>query len=592
MILGLGIDSWITIVTLVALMAALLFTRIRTDVVFLGAVGILFVTGVLDTTEAFSGFVNSSVLIVGVMFVIVAGLSYTGVLLWMTKHVFGQPRGEVRPLLHLMVPVALLSTFVNNTSVVALCVGVVKLWSRKLGIRSSKLLIPLSYAGGMGGPVAAIATPTTLLLCGMYEQQTGQSLSIFASTLPAVVCFVAATLVLIVFRRLLPDISTPESAFDNTGDYTLEMLVTSNNRHIGETIGELGLNRVHAGSLVEVIHFDDERQVLPVRDDEPLLGGDRLIFSGKIDELLELAKEMGFVSPDHPVFSVNDVSNQRRLRTAYICFGSNLIEKRLSDTTFEHDNNMTLVAVSRKGVRINEPPREVVLHAGDSLLFASPPRSKVNTDALKSQLQFFDSPEIPVVGMKSLISTLILVGMVLLATTGVMSLLQSAFIAAGAMLVFGCCSPTQAMNAINWKILISLGGGLALGTALQKTGLANQVAMGVLDFCGGQPLLVMIALCLIAAIVTEFVSNSSAIALMFPIVYDATVEIGCNPLPFAIALLLAVNAAFLTPISTPLNLLVYGPGGYRATDYLRIGLPVKIAYLTTAIITIFLLYDI
>ena len=188
--------------------------------------------------------------------------------------------------------------------------------------------------------------------------------------------------------------------------------------------------------------------------------------------------------------------------------------------------------------------------------------------------------------MKPLISTLILVGMVLLATTGVMSLLQSAFIAAGAMLVFGCCSPTQAMNAINWKILISLGGGLALGTALQKTGLANQVAMGVLDFCGGQPLLVMIALCLIAAIVTEFVSNSSAIALMFPIVYEAAVDMGCN------ALLLAVNDAFLTPISSPLNLLVYGPGGYRATDYLRIGLPVKIAYLTTAIITIFLLYDI
>ena len=116
--------------------------------------------------------------------------------------------------------------------------------------------------------------------------------------------------------------------------------------------------------------------------------------------------------------------------------------------------------------------------------------------------------------------------------------------------------------------------------------------MGILDFCGGQPLLVMIALCLIAAIVTEFVSNSSAIALMFPIVYEAAVDMGCNPLPFVIALLLAVNDAFLTPISSPLNLLVYGPGGYRATDYLRIGLPVKIAYLTTAIITIFLLYDI
>ena len=148
------------------------------------------------------------------------------------------------------------------------------------------------------------------------------------------------------------------------------------------------------------------------------------------------------------------------------------------------------------------------------------------------------------------------------------------------------------MNAINWNILISLGGGLAMGTALQKTGLAGQMAAGVFDLCGSHPLLVMIVLCLMAAVVTEFVSNSAAISLMFPIVYDATVEIGCNPLPFAIALLLAVNAAFLTPISTPLNLLVYGPGGYRATDYLRIGLPVKLAYLTTAIIIISLIYGV
>ena len=189
MILGLGIDSWITIATLVALMAALLFTRLRTDVVFWGVIGILFVTGVLDKSEAFSGLINSSVIIVGVMFVIVTGLSRTGVLLWMTKHILGNPKSPVQILLRLMLSVGLLSPFVNNTSVVALFVGGVKLWSRKLGITPSKLLIPMSYAGGMGGPMAAIATPTALLMCGMYEQQTGQSLSIFVSTIPALACF-------------------------------------------------------------------------------------------------------------------------------------------------------------------------------------------------------------------------------------------------------------------------------------------------------------------------------------------------------------------------------------------------------------------
>ena len=592
MFLGLGLDAWITIVTLVAVMAALLFTRLRSDVVFLGAIGILFVTGVLDTSEAFSGLVSSTVIIVGVMFVIVTGLSFTGVLQWMSKHVLGQPKGEVLALLRLMLPVALLSMFVNNTSVVALFVGVVKLWSRKLGIKPSKLFIPLSYAAGMGGPMAAIATPTTLLLCGMYEYKSGQALGIFTSTLPALACLAVAMLVIIIFRRLLPDTNSPESAFENTGEYTLEMLVTSNNRHIGKTIGELGLNRVHAGSLMELIHFDNDRLVSPVREDEPLMGCDRLIFSGQIDELLELAHTFKFASPDYPVFSVKEPSGERCLKTAYVCYGSNLIDTRMGNTTFERDHEITLVAVSRRGERIKEPPRDVVLHAGDSLLFVHQPHKKIDTDAMKLQLEFFDSPAIPVIGLKPLVSTVIMVGMVVLATTGVMSLLQSAFLAAGAMLVFGCCTPTQAMNAINWKILISLGGGIALGTALLKTGLAVQMATGVLNLCGGHPLLVMIALCLLAATVTEFISNSATIALMFPIVYEAAVSMGCDSLPFSLALLLAVNAAFLTPISTPLNLLVYGPGGYRATDYLRIGLPVKLTYLATAIIVICLVYDI
>lgn len=137
MMLGLGFDAWITLVTVIAVMAVLLFTRLRSDVIFLGAIGILFVTGVLDTSEAFSGFVNSSVIIVGIMFVIVSGLSHTGALQQITKPLLGKPKGEVNTLLHLMLPVALLSIFVNNTSVVAIFVRVVKLWSKKLDIQAS-----------------------------------------------------------------------------------------------------------------------------------------------------------------------------------------------------------------------------------------------------------------------------------------------------------------------------------------------------------------------------------------------------------------------------------------------------------------------
>ncbi len=152
MFLGLTLDAWITIATLVALMATLVFTRLRSDVTFLGAVGILFLTGVLDSTQAFSGFINSSVIIVAAMFVIGTGLSYTGVLHWITKHMLGRPKGEIAALLRLMLPVGMLSAFVNNTSVVALFVGVVKLWSRKTGIKPSQTAHPLELCWRYGWP--------------------------------------------------------------------------------------------------------------------------------------------------------------------------------------------------------------------------------------------------------------------------------------------------------------------------------------------------------------------------------------------------------------------------------------------------------
>ena len=590
MFLGFGLDAWITIVTLVMVMSALMLTQLRADLVFLSAVGVLFVTGVLNANEAFAGFISTPVLIIGVMCVVVAGLSSTGVIQRISRHVLGKPKGEIQALMRLTLPVAILSSFIVNSTVVMIFVGVVNMWARKSGIKASRLFIPMSYAAVMGGALLLFVTPSGLVVSGLYTLETGQTLNLFEPFLPALACLAAGMLAVFALRGLLPDRIGSETAFEKTGDYTLEMMVTSNNPHISQTVGELGLNSLSAGSLVELIHFDNERMLSPVDDEEPLMGGDRLIFSGKIDELLEMAMAMKFTSPDHPVFSVKGPKYNRHIRTAYVCFGSSLIGTSFGESSFEKDHDMTLVAVSRLGERINQSPREVVLQAGDSLLFLMSNRKKVDMNALKADLHFFDMPDIPVKGLKPLISSAILIGMIILAVSGVMPLLQSAFMAVGAMLVFGCCSPTQAMNAINWKLLLSIGGGITLGTALYKTDVAHRVATGILAFCGDQPLVVMIAFCLMGAIITEFVSNTAAATLLFPIMCDAIENIHCNLLPFAMMLLLAVNSAFMTPVGTPLNMTVYGPGGYNAKDFLYIGFPVKVAYLATAILTIYLIY--
>lgn len=227
MFLGFGLDAWITIVTLVAVMSALLFTRLRADVVFLSAVGVLFVTGVLNTTEAFSGFISTAALIIGVMCVVVAGLSYTGVLQWITRHLLGQPKGEGQIFMRLTLPVAVLSSFIVNDTVVMFFVGVVKMWAKKLGIKPSHLLIPMAYAAGMGGALTIMVTTSGLVISGLYAAETGQPLNIFESSLPALACLGVGMLVIFTLRGLLPDRSSSESVFDKTDEYTVEMLVTS-----------------------------------------------------------------------------------------------------------------------------------------------------------------------------------------------------------------------------------------------------------------------------------------------------------------------------------------------------------------------------
>ncbi len=589
--LGFGLDAWITIITVLGMFTVLLFTKLRSDVVFLCAVGILYVTGVLDAKEALSGISQTSVAVVGVLFVVIAGLMYTGVLQWIVKHLLGTPDTYTKAVTRLMLPVAALSSFLSNTTVVALFVNIVKMWSKKLGISPSKLLIPLSYASGMGGVCTLIGTPPNLIISGLYEEKTGEAMNILATTIPGLFCLAVGVLSIIAMRRLLPDRKAPEDAFEEASDYTVEMLVPSDNKHIGMTVGELGLNTVHGGSLIELRHFDDERILSPVPDDEPLMGGDRLVYAGQIGELLELEQTHGLVNADHHVFHYSDATRgEHTLRTAYITFGSSLIGTTMGSNGFEKEHKLTLVAVSRRGNRIEQSPREVVLQAGDTLLLESLNELKADTKAMSRDLHFFDSEEIPNISWRTLASSVVMIAMVALSALGVLPLLQCAILAVFAMFIFRCCSPEQAMRSINWDILMIFACSAVLGIAIQKTGIAERMATGILDICGTNPIVVMTAICFAGTFITEFISNTAAGAMFFPIMYEAAEKLGYEPYPFLIALMIAVSSSFATPIGSPTHMLVYGPGGYRFSDFLKIGLLMNLIILAANILIVNLVY--
>ena len=586
--LGFNLHAWITIITVLCMFTIMLFTKLRADLVFLGATGVLFVTGVLDAKEAFSGFSSTSVVVIGVLFVVVAGLTHTGVLQWIVKHLLGQPGSYSKAVVRLMLPVAALSSFLSNTTVVALFVGIVKIWSKKLNISPSKLLIPLSYASGMGGVCTLIGTPPNLIISGLYAEQTGVSMNVLATTLPGLFCLFVGVLSVIALRRLLPERQSPESAFEQSAEYTVELLVPSDNKYIGETLADAGLFHVKGGSLIEIYHFDNVPS--PVAEDEILMGGDHLVYAGQIDEILDLKKSHGLVNADHHVFSMSEISPNRQLRTAYVTFGSSLIGTTIGGSTFERDNNLTLVAVARQGQRVEMAPRTVVLQAGDTLLFECPPRLSVDTVGLQSQLHFFESDQVPNIGRKTLVSSAIMLAMVVLSALGVMPLLQCAFLAAAAMLLLGCCSANQAMKAINWDILMVFAGSVVLGLAIQKTGIAERLALGILDVCGTNPLVVMTAICFVGTFITEFISNTAAGAMFFPIMYQAAEKLGYEPYPFLIALMISVSSSFATPIGSPTHMLVYGPGGYRFSDFMRMGLLMNLIILAANILIVNIIY--
>lgn len=491
---GFSLHAWITMVTVLGMFTILLFTKLRSDLVFLGAMAVLFVTGVLDPQEAFSGFSSTSVVVIGVLFVVVAGLTHTGVLQWIVKNLLGQPKTYSKTVVRLMLPVAALSSFLSNTTVVALFVNIVKMWSKKLNISPSKLLIPLSYASGMGGVCTLIGTPPNLIISGLYSDNTGHTMNVLATTIPGLFCLFIGVLSIIVMRRLLPDRKAPESDSEDTVEYTVELIVPSTHKFIAKTIGKAGMFDVEDCRLLKWRHFDDAP--VPIDENEILMGGDHLLYAGKTKSIIDFSKEHGLILGD----------------------------------------------------------------------------------------------EVVNVGRGTAISSFIMIAMVVLSALGVMPLLQCAFIAAAAMLIFRCCTPDQAMKAINWDILMVFAGSVVLGLAIQKTGIAERMAFGILDICGTNPIVVMTAICLVGTFITEFISNTAAGAMFFPIMYEAAEKLGYEPYPFLIALMISVSSSFATPIGSPTHMLVYGPGGYRFSDFLRIGVLMNIIILAANILIVNIVY--
>lgn len=589
-ILGFSVNAWITIVTVISIFAVMAHTRVPAEVAFLGALTVLLVTGVVSEEEGMAGFGSEPVVVHAAFFVIIAGLMQTGVLYWLTKHVLGDPKNYNNALLRLMVPTSILSALLNSVNVVALFIDAVKIWSRKLNISPSKLLLPLSYAATLGGMCTLLGNSSNLVVAGLYLNKTGHSMNLFEPFIPGLVLTIVGIILVIIMQRYIPTRKTAEESFETTSDYTVELLVPTDNPAVGNTVEEAGLMNVKGGTLLEIVRFDREI-IMPVPKDEWVLGGDRLIYAGQINEILELKRTHGLAAADHHVWSINDIDTKRKMRTAYVNFGSSLIGRSMSECHFEQKNNVALVAVARQGNRVNGQPREIRLEAGDSLLLECPPNEDRRLEQNnRGKVTFFDSHFVPQLGKKTITSAIILGLMFLISSFHLLPLMASTMFAAGLMMLFGCCRITGVTKYIEWELLLILGATVVFSVAITKTGVADTIAHQVLHLCGNNPYVVMAVMCILASIVSEFVSDVGSSAVFFPIMYQQAEMLGCNPMPFVMSLMLSVTISFASPIGSNTHMLIYGPGSFKFTDFARLGIVMHIVLLTVALGLVTIIY--
>ena len=588
--LGLSLQAWATVATLITVFVMLVRSHVATEVIMLGGVTILFLAGVVSEKEVLEGFGSEPVGVHAAFFIVAAGLIQTGAVYWLAQHGLGMPGSYLKALFRLMVPVSIFAAFLNSVNVVMLFIDTVRIWARKLNVSPSKLLVPLSYAATMGGMCTLLGNSSNLVVAGLYMDQTGESMNMFGPLLPGVILTMAGVLIVILMRRYIPERKSPEEQFETISDYTVELLVPTDNEAVGQTVEEAGLLSVRGGSLVEIVRFDKEI-ITPVPADEFVMGGDRLIYAGQITEILELKNTHHLAAADHHVWSIDEIDSQRKMRTAYISFGSDLIGQTIVQSGFESDNDVVLVAVARQGQRVEGQPREIILQAGDTLLLECPPKGDERLENNnRRRLTFFDSHFVPQISRRTLTSAIVLVMMFVLSSFRIMPLMAATMLAAGAVLLLKCCRVEHVVRYIEWELLMVIGCTMVFSTAITNTGVATVIANGVLDLCGNNPFVVLAVMCALASLISEFITDVGAAAALFPIIWQQVEIMGCNPMPFVISLMLCVSISYSTPIGSSTHMLIFGPSSLRFTDFAKIGVRLHIIMLILCVMVVNLIY--
>jgi di/tricarboxylate transporter len=572
------------------------------DVVALSAMMILWVTGVLTTQDLLSVFSNPAPITIAAMFVLSAGLERTGCIDVMGD-AFSKLAGntEVRVLIVMMVLAAVLSAFVNNTPIVVVFLPIVVALSQRSDLKASRLLIPLSFASILGGTCTLTGTSTNLIIDGAAQDvfsERGEAYQPFTmfevSKLGLIYAGIGFVYMLTLGRRWLPQReSLQEAVFEKKKRHFLtQVMVEEDSPLVGQTVIETLVKEFPEARILEVRRggavLTDPLDQLVIEARDRI----RLTVHGASFE--DFKKTGGLQFPAQRHLHVAEMETQQlQLMEGVIGPESPLVGKTLRELRFRQRYGVLILAIYRKGVDLRQRLERVRLRVGDTLLLEGTVEGMKH---LSEAHDFLIMDQLPTretkARSKRWVAALIVLGFVLGASLGSAPISGLALFAAVAMLATRCLEPKEAYGAVHWTIIFMIFGMLALGRAMESSGGAQQIADLIERYLGGaSPIVILAGVYLMSSVMTELISNNAVAALLTPIVIGVAANLGMDARPFIVAIMFGCSASFATPIGYQTNTYVYGAGGYRFSDFSKVGVPLNVILWIVATLVIPLLWS-
>ncbi len=584
------IQMYVTFAVLGGIFLVFIKEWLPNDLVALGGLALLLLLGILDEKDLGRIFSNSAPMTIGAMFVLGAALTRTGVIDWVAlKFESWAGSSLTRAIFILALIVVPLSAFMNNTPVVIVFLPVLMAFARSTGLKASKLLIPLSFLSILGGTITLIGTSTNLLVSGLSKQQGQPAFSIFEiSKLGVVYALIGFLYIYFIGRHLLPERDTVSSLLDaeDTRKFSSAVEIPGESELIGQRLIENSIFSKRKRTIVyEVIRNGRRVDDIPL-DAITLQARDILWFRATSQQLVEI-QENSEVKTIHRNSEDDEQAAEIKTVEAIIGPQSPLIGRSVKSSNIRRRYGIMVAAVHRKGVNVREGYQDMTLAFGDTLLLEGPATSIVRLNQEGSFLSLNETLIEPKLKSKMAVAIGILAAVVLVAAIGAMSITSAAIVGAVLVILTGCLKMRNAYQSIEWDVLFLIYGMLGVGLAMQKTGGAEWIAMnvvGVMDSFG--PIVILAGFYLLTLVLTELVTNNAVAILMTPIAISVALSLDVSPRPFLVAIMFAASASFITPIGYQTNTYVYGAGGYRFADFIKVGLPLSLTLWIAGIILI------